>query len=136
MYLTFSIKKDYFEKNKNNLLKGLQHYFINVNYWEMKELPNQVLIECLGEKGKYFAVFNELRKKKILSCPIVGMPNDEYAEILWYKAWRQISKDHYKVIVDEKRKITLIIPDYFDDFLEMMDWYSTNHDNDDDFDGN
>jgi hypothetical protein len=64
------------------------------------------------------------------------MPNDEYAEILWYKAWQQISKDHYKVIVDEKRKITLIIPDYFDDFLEMMDWYATNHDNDDDFDSN
>jgi hypothetical protein len=51
MYLVFSIKKDYFEKNKNNLLKGFQHYFTNVNYWEMKELPNQILIECLGVKG-------------------------------------------------------------------------------------
>jgi hypothetical protein len=128
MYYIFSIKKDHFEKNKNNVLKGLQHYFINVQYWEIKELPNDVLIECFGKKEKYMSVFNELRKKKVLARPIVGMPNDEYAEILWYKTfYPDISKEDYEVIVDDKKQLTLLIPKYYEDFKIMINWYAMNH---------
>jgi hypothetical protein len=129
MFLTFSVKKDYFEKNKDNFLKGMEHYFNPVCYWEIDELPNQVLIGCMGKKEIYLTVFDELRKKKILACPVVGMPHHEYGEIeFWNAFYPDISKKDYKIIDDNKNQLTLLIPDYYVDFRHMLNWYAINHD--------
>jgi poly-D-alanine transfer protein DltD len=123
MYVIFAIKKEYFEKNKGKLLAALKDNFEHIDYKEIPELPDQVLVDGYGNRLKYFNVFNELRRKKILAGPIVGVPHGEYGELLF---WNVIKQENVKTIDDNKKNITLCIPSNFYDFKQLLHWYEIN----------
>jgi hypothetical protein len=130
MYFTISFKKEFFVKNKEFLIKQFGKKFKHVNTREIPELPGQVLIDGYGKKEDYMEMFNYFRyKKNTLACPIVGIPDVEYGELMFWKGFSpEMTEEDYEKIEDTNNHVTLCIPKNFLNFKRLMNWYEINHD--------